>query len=231
MLTKLKLSAGLAAAALSLAASGAGAATLVPIVNGSFEAGTTGAAKGLSKHLTFGQLNTTGAGWDVYTGVQGWTTSAGGRLEVHADRDPTKIDAQDGDYFISLDGGKNSNSGISQDVALSKGSYILSFWFSPESTNVASNAIAYSVGTLVSGVAKWGVNGAKLGKWTQISVLFRVKGAGGLYNLGFAAQGTANGVGGLLDNVQIAAVPVPAAGAGLLAGLGALGAMRRRKRA
>ena len=201
-------------------------ATTVPIFNGSFEAGTTGRPTGLASGLRFGQLNTTGSGWDTYTGLQGWTNVSGGRIEIHADRDPTKVDAQDGDYYISLDGGVNST--IQQSVALSKGTYLLSFWYSPESTNAASNAIRYSVGNLVSGQVTRGTNGATLGAWTQVQSLFRVTTIGS-YSLAFGALGSANHVGGFLDNVTIAAVPVPAAGLGLLTGLLGLFGIRRRR--
>ena len=225
---KLNLLGAALAGAVALAATQSGAVT-VPLFNNSFEAGNTGAATGLGKHLTFAELNTTSPGWDTYTGVQGWNTTSGNRIEIHSDFDQTKIDAQDGDYYISLDGGRNSS--ISQSVALTAGTYLLSFWYSPESTNVASNAISYSVGNLLNGVAKWGVNGAKMGSWTQITALFYVHGAGGNYDLSFGALGSANGVGGFLDNVSIAAVPVPAAGLGLLTALGGLAGLRRKRRA
>lgn len=205
------------------------AATVVPIVNGSFEAGTTGRATGYRNGLTFGQLATTGAGWNTYAGVQGWTTaSSSTRLEVHANRDPNTLDAQDGNYSVSLDGGTNST--IQQTVNLNAGTHILSFWYSPENANIATNRIGYSFGSLLSGTVSRGTNGATVGAWTLIQAQFIVRTAGA-YVLSFAAMGPANSVGGLLDNVSLAAVPVPAAGLGMLAGLGALGGLKRRRRA
>lgn len=202
----------------------AGAAT-VPILNSSFEQGTTGPVNGYQTGLNFGQLLTTGPGVNVYRGLQGWTTTTGNRIEVRSDLS-TAIDAQDGDYFISLDGGRNSN--IQQSVGLAVGSYILSFWYSPEGTSINSNRINYNLGSLLTGTVTRGTNGASVGAWTQVQVLFNVTTAGS-YLLNFAAAGTQNRVGGFLDNIQIAAVPVPAAGLGLLAGLLAMTGLRRRR--
>ncbi len=199
----------------------------VPILNSSFEAGTTGRLTGFRNGLRFDQLNTTGAGWDTFTGLQGWTTVSGRRIEVHSDRDPGSLDAQNGDHFISLDGGRNST--IQQSVSLAAGRYMLSFWYSPETANVATNAIGYSLGSLVSGQVSRGTNGAAVGAWTQIQTLFTVT-TGGSYALSFGALGTANRTGGFLDNITIAAIPVPAAGYGLLSALIGLGGMRRRRR-
>jgi len=202
-------------------------AATVPILNGSFEQGTTGRPTGYQNGLTFGQLLTTGPGVNVYSGLQGWTTTTGNRIEVRSDLS-SAIDAQSGDYFISLDGGRNSN--IQQSVALSTGSYILSFWYSPENTGVATNRINYNFGSLLTGTVTNGTNGATVGAWTQIQVLFNVSTAGS-YLLNFAAAGGANRVGGFLDNIQIASVPLPAAGAGLLGGLMAVAGLKRRRRA
>lgn len=227
MRTRVTLAIKSAAVALATMVPGAMQAATVPILNSSFEQGTTGPAGGYFTGRTFGQLATVGSGVNTYQGVQGWTTTTGNRIEVRHDRS-TAIDAQDGDYYISLDGGQNSN--IQQSVALSTGSYILSFWYSPENTSAATNRINYSFGSLLSGTVTRFTNGANVGAWTQIQVLFNVSTAGN-YLLNFAAAGGANRVGGFLDNVQIAAVPVPAAGLGLLGGLLAMSGLRRRRRA
>ncbi len=201
-------------------------AATVPILNSSFEQGTTGRATGFLNGLTFGQLLTTGPGTNVYSGLQGWTTTAGNRIEVHSSLS-SALNAQDGNYFVSLDGGRNSN--IQQSVALAAGSYILSFWYSPESTSVNTNRINYSLGALGSGTVTGLTSGATVGAWTQIQMLFNVSTAGS-YLLNFAAAGGANRVGGFLDNIQIAAVPLPAAGLGLMGGLMAVAGLKRRRR-
>lgn len=204
------------------AAAPAGAVT---ILNSSFEQGITGRATGFRTGLTFGQLGTTAPGYNVYSGLQGWTTASGNRIEVH-NSNSTALNAQDGSHFISLDGGRNS--AIQQSVALGIGTYLLSFWYSPENGTAATNAVNYSLGSLLSGQARNGVNGAAVGNWTQIQVRFGVTTAGS-YLLRFGAAGSQNRIGGFLDNVQIASVPVPAAGLTLIAGLGALAGLRRRR--
>ena len=51
----------------------------------------------------------------------------------------------------------------------------------------------------------------------------------GSYDLQFAAAGRGNSVGGLIDNVSLAAVPLPATGLGLIGALAGLTALRRRR--
>lgn len=216
-----------AAMAIALCGSGVAQAATIPLVNGSFEQGTTGPAGGYQNGLTFGQLMTTGPGVNIYSGLQGWTTTSGNRIEVRSDLS-TQIDAQDGNYYISLDGGRNS--AIQQSVSLGIGSYYLSFWYSPENGNATTNRVNYSLGTLVSGIANKGTNGAAVGGWTEIKTLFHVTTAGS-YMLRFAAAGSANRIGGFLDNIQIAEAPVPAAGFGLVGALLALGGLKRRRKA
>jgi hypothetical protein len=115
----------------------------------------------------------------------------------------------------------------------STGRYVLSFYFSPRDGNPSSNGIAYSIsGGLLSGSITGPGSGppvTAVGSWTQILAEFIVTTAGS-YNLVFAASPTdAGSVGGLIDNVSIAAVPVPAGGLLLLGALGGLAALRRRK--
>ena len=69
--------------------------------------------------------------------------------------------------------------------------------------------------------------GVQRGTWTEIVARFTV-GTDGLYALQFGATGTADTLGGLIDNVSISAVPLPAAGWMLLAGLGGIAMVRRR---
>lgn len=203
----------------------------IPIVNGGFETAPNGNAPGTTNGLRFNQLNSTGAGWDTYNTLSGWTkTVGGGRVEVQSDFS-SAIDAHGGDYFISLDGGPGRNAGISQNVTLAAGSYFLSFWFSPESALTPTNSISYNLGTLVSGQASVGTNGAQVGTWVNIRQQFTVL-TGASYSLQFAALNTADGIGGFIDDVSIVtAVPLPAGGAALISGIAALAMLRRRRRA
>ncbi len=216
-------------AACLLAASPLAAAT-IPVANFSFEQGPSGNQPGQTNGLRFDQLNSTNPGWDTYSSLSGWTKSGGGRIEIQSDNSAA-LNAQDGDYFISLDGGPGRNTSISQDLVLGVGSYILSFWYSPESSNAATNAVAYNLGNVVSGVVTAGTNGAAVGGWTEIRTRIGIL-TPGSYSLRFAANGAADGVGGFVDNVTFAAaIPVPAAGFAALSGLAALLGLKRRRKA
>lgn len=165
--------------------------------------------------------------------MQGWTVSGGGgnRVELRSDNS-TSVDAQDGDYYLSLDTGNGRNSTISQSVTLLAGRYVLSFWYSPESAIVATNTIGYNLGNLISGNVSVGTNGASVGVWTEVRQTFTVL-TGASLGLSFSALGGADGVGGYIDNVSIsvASVPVPASGLVLISALGGLLGLRRRRRA
>lgn len=207
------------------------AATVV-IANSSFENGTTGRPMGSTFGTRFSQLNSSSPGWDTFNGLQGWTVSGGGgnRLEIHSDSS-SRIDAHSGDHLISLDAGTGRNSTITQAVSIAAGTYILSFWYSPEGNSAATNSIAYQLGNVVNGLVTVGTLGAQVGLWTEVTVRFSVPTATTM-NLSFAATGLADGTGGLIDDISIiTTVPAPAAGFTLLGALGLLGGLRRRRRA
>ena len=48
--------------------------------------------------------------------------------------------------------------------------------------------------------------------WKMVSYFFTVDGMKNQYALTFRAEGTSNSLGGFIDDVSVAAVPVPAAG-------------------
>jgi hypothetical protein len=66
--------------------------------------------------------------------------------------------------------------------------------------------------------------------WTEVVATFTVATAG-LFNLDFGATGRADTYGGLIDNVSIAPVPLPAGAVLLLTALGGLAVARKRKTA
>ncbi len=210
------------------AASFTGVAASASVVNGSFETGVPGDAPGFVNGLLFGDLPTDPSGWDVYSAVNGWTTVKGSGVEVQTANTLSTIDPQDGNYYVELDGVDNSS--IYQNVALGVGRYVLSFWYSPRTTDTRSNAIAWRLSGLASGRADNFTVGATVGAWTQITAEFLVTKAKN-YRLTFGAIGKSDGIGGLLDNIEVAAVPVPASGLALFGALGGLAALRRRKAA
>ena len=167
--------------------------------------------------------------WQVYNSIDGWSTDSGAGIEIQSNATLGGIDAQDGDKYVELDShGKNSNSKMSQSIYFDAGSYKLSFYYAPRIANSNSNGIEFSVGDfLLDSVS--GPNGEhpRLA-WTLVQRVFNVDIAGS-YDLSFAATGKQDTLGGLIDNVSVAAVPLPASALLLLGGLGAFGAMRRKK--
>lgn len=196
------------------------------VVNGSFEDIVPGSFLGRNGS-SYGNMPTSGNSWDVWQSVNGWSTVSGSGIEIQTQR-TLGLAPADGDYYVELD--SYSNSSMSQTLNLGVGRYMLSFWYSPRVGNALTDGIEYALGNLVSGLANDGVNGATRGGWTQILSSFTVTTAGA-YNLLFSASGQSDSYGGLVDDIQIAPVPLPAAGLALMAGLGALGAVRRRRKA
>ena len=114
---------------------------------------------------------------------------------------------------------------------LGHGDYVLKFWYSPRTSQANTNGIEYAVGNLAGGfVTTNRPTSAVVGTWTEIVTKFSV-GKRGAYDLKFSATGVSDSYGGLLDNVSVAPVPLPAAGFGLMAALGGLASLKRRRKA
>ncbi|THH36089.1 VPLPA-CTERM sorting domain-containing protein [Aliishimia ponticola] len=207
----------LTALALSLTAGAVSAAT---IENGSFE--------------DLGSNSLGGSSWKIFSDLPGWTGVP--NLELQTNATLSSIDAQDGSNYVEL--ASNQNAAIEQSVSLTAGTYALSFWYSPRinGANTSTNDMSYvatsRAGDIFSGV----INGAPdplfpHGVWTQVTETFTLA-DDALVTFTFAATGVggSNQTGALIDNVSLAAVPLPASGALLLGGVAAMGAVRRRAR-
>lgn len=212
------------AAAVLAGATFAGAATIVQ--NGSFEQ-DPGALGNNGK--TYAQIAAgVGGGWDIYNALPGWATDRDG-VEVQT-KHTIPLTPYDGDYYVELD--TTRNSGISQDVTLGVGRYLMSFAYSPRINSKTTNAIDFGIDTLFFDVVNGpgGAFNSVIGQWSLVTYAFTVTTAG-QYTMFFDAASKSDSLGGFIDDIKIASVPVPAAGFLLFGALGGLAALRRRKAA
>jgi hypothetical protein len=246
-------------AASILAAPAAFALPVNLITNGSFEiTAPTDPATGLINGATYANMPTSGASWDVFNALPGWTSGANDAgIEVQTARTGVPVDPYDGKYHVELDsdndykggGGPGfSNSSMSQTIAgLGSGSYIFSFAYSPRTNPDTDSQIDFTfdsaLGNLFSGsvTSVLTVGGAvtgsfltptptAIGTWSIATVFFDVL-VGGDYTLTFSAGGKDNELGGFIDDVRLSAVPLPAPALLLLGAVASFGMLRRFRKA
>lgn len=168
--------------------------------------------------------------FDAWQTLPGWTALDGGVIEVQTEGTLGNVDVPFGNYYVELDAEQNRS--MFQTIFLTAGRYVLDFWYTPRVDDADTNGIDYSIAGL-SGAVEGPNETFERGVWNEISAFFDVE-EDAYYDLTFAASGTSDRLGGLIDNVSIesvgvAAVPLPASALLMIAGLGALGATRRRK--
>lgn len=230
----------LAATAVLLLGTAANAAT---VMNGGFEVdpGVDGLKNGNDFSAMAGATGT--SSWDIWQSDQagissdfGWQTNASPSapfegVEIQTAGTLTQIDPKSGNYYAELDSDQNST--IWQDIILDVGQYVLTFFYSPREEDIATNGITTSLsGGLLAPLTTngpGGVDGTAVGTWTEITRFFEVKTAG-TYTLTFDASGSSESLGGLIDDISVSVVPLPASALLLLGGLGGLAAMRKRRK-
>jgi len=160
--------------------------------------------------------------WTTVASIEGWTGGAGG-IEVQnnvagAPHSPSNL--------VELD--TNSNSSMFRTIEA--GIYTLTFSYSARpGVAQASNLIDLFLGnTKVDTFQAQGI-GQNNTNWTTITKYFTVNQD---TVLKFAAAGTSDSYGGYLDTINLSgtAVPEPATWAMMILGMGAAGAMMRRRR-
>lgn len=198
----MKIAAAAACLALSLAPA-AHAAGPNLVVNGSFE----------------DSVIPTGT-WVIQPSIKGWT----GAPDIELQRQLEGNLAQDGQQLVELD--TFGNSAMSQTINAT-GWVALSFWYTPRiGWPAGTHGIQVSLGSF-SGTVMESVAGGSVPNWQHFSALVDLGNSGSAV-LRFAATGTSDMAGGLIDNVTVTAVPEPASAWLALAGGAWLVARRRR---
>jgi len=178
--------------------------------------------------------------WKILQGsnLNGWTAGTyGAELRNHV-----AGVAKEGVNFVELDTIKNSS--LSQKVNItSAGSYLLSFWYAARPDNGSlptdTDRIGWSFGNgedaSGSVLKSYKTLGATV--WTQFSQVFTFEKTGNV-ELAFSAKGASDSFGGSLDNVSLVSfeaspnvtlVPEPESYAMLIAGLGLMATIARRR--
>jgi len=177
------------------------------VVNGSFEEGVN-----ISN------------GYAVFSSFKGWTSSSHG-IEV---RDNWEGIAFQGTKFVELDA--NFNSDMFQVLSTTMGqNYTLSFNFANRiNVDASSNGLAWSLdGSNWNSLITPATNNTNTHAWQSFTISFV---AGDLTKLSFRATGTSDGLGSSLDSISVtSAVPEPQTYALMLAGLGLVAGIARRR--
>lgn len=186
-------------------------------------AGTASASTNLITNGSFESIAQPNGTWNIYNVLAGWQIGAKG-VEI---RNNVAGTAYDGKNFVELD--TTANSWISQTIETKVGeTYALSFLYSARpGVSAASNPIdAYLNGALFVNADADGTH-SSANNWTPFSKTFVASGR--FTTITFAATGVSDSYGGSLDKVAVSAVPEPTTAGMLLAGLGALGLIIRRR--
>lgn len=175
--------------------------------------------------------------WRVYDSLPGGWYKGDGTAGIEVQYN-TIVGAYSSNYYVELDshGGVNTNSSMFQDVFLYAGNYDLSFMYHARTNGSDDdNGIMALLDTLEIGSVSKKLSDMSADVWELITWSFSIE-TEGTYQLGFAAYGNDNSLGGFIDSVSLntsAPVPEPATmilfGAGL-AGLATAARMRRKKK-
>lgn len=159
-------------------------------------------------------LNTIPSGWNV----------SGGTVDLVGAGGYGYLCATGGGMCVDLDGSTSNAGVLSRDLSLTAGTTYTSFFDIAGSQRGGSENLQ-----IIFGSSTMSLNPlASDSPWTQYSLTFTPT-VTGTYSLVFNNAGGDN-MGAILDNVSVQAVPEPESYALLLAGLGLMGTVARRRK-
>jgi len=185
-------------------------------------ASATVASANLVSNGSFEDYSVTANNWKIFPTGNGWTAGNYG-VEI---RENVAGVAQNGTQFAELD--TTQNSWISQTITTTAAQKLtLSFWYAPRAS-VSSDSNEISVLWNGSQIFDLKGTGDSINGWKQYTTTVSSLGSNVLK---FEARGASDSYGGSLDNISLtAAVPEPETYAMLLAGLGFIATIARRRR-
>jgi len=159
--------------------------------------------------------------WQVYQSYGNWTSTSGEGIEIQTSG--TVVNAHSGNQYVELDsdssrGGiaaSTSNSSMTRTLYLQEGVYLLEWFYLPRTNTANDNGIAVyldgvSGKTMTNQLMAVSSTRNAMPNWVHESTQFYVDGTDNSYKLTFAATGTANQLGGFIDDVQVTSIPEPA---------------------
>ena len=179
-------------------------------------AGAAGASVVFSDTFNYGSTTVLNAGSSVFGG--NWTIS-NGTVDYLAQGSSFGSLCTTASHCVDLDGSTKKSGLFATAMTFGPGKYLVSF------SMTGSGRGSTETGTVTLGSGSYSYN---LRSADTLQGLFLATVTGAPVSLAFQNAGGDN-VGAILQSVSVSAVPVPAAGVMLLAGLGALGALRRKR--
>ena len=161
--------------------------------------------------------------WTTNNAPSGWTVTQG-TVDTQLPNNGWGLGCYGG-VCVDLDGSTNQAGILSTSLNLTANTtYTASFWLSGNQRNAAADSVDVKFGTSTLALPEI-PSGSP---WQMYSIDFKPT-VSGSFALSFHNQGGDN-IGVLLDNVSVTAVPEPETYAMMLAGLGLLGFMAKRRK-